>query len=212
MRVYHVPRFATPRLVADATVEDLTDMVYPYGGAHLGAQDPAPGLTMGLRQFARQLPAWLGHRAVVAAAVLVPLLLLAIYVFGRIESRRAADHTEAAAPSAAAVPAGPFGPTAPPPPPPPPPAARPVPAPPPVVAQALSPKPDEPATTYTRFSSAKQAYRDGKIDKTEYKRIVRELRESLEQELERAKRDYQEGRISRTLYQARMQEIKRSYR
>jgi adenylate cyclase len=54
VRVYNIPRFAPPRLVPDAlTTEDLSDLVYPYGGAHLS--DEADGFSVGthLKQWRR---------------------------------------------------------------------------------------------------------------------------------------------------------------
>jgi len=54
VRVYNIPRFAPPRLVPDAmTTEDLSDLVYPYGGAHLSEE--ADGFSVGthLKQWRR---------------------------------------------------------------------------------------------------------------------------------------------------------------
>ena len=54
VRVYNIPRFAPPRLVPDAmTTEDLSDLVYPYGGAHLSEE--AEGFSVGthLKQWRR---------------------------------------------------------------------------------------------------------------------------------------------------------------
>lgn len=54
VRVYNIPRFAVPRLVADVKVaEDLTDLVYPYGGAHLADDSDSPSVATRLKQIRR---------------------------------------------------------------------------------------------------------------------------------------------------------------
>ena len=62
VRIYNIPRFAVPRLVPDAmSADDLSDLVYPYGGAHLADQDEESTMITRLRQLRRGAGATLKH-------------------------------------------------------------------------------------------------------------------------------------------------------
>ena len=79
IRIYNIPRFSTPRLVPQDVMaaEDMSDLVYPYGGTHLvGA-----GMEGGWRAlFGAFSSASVGRVAkwVLAGLVLIPLGLLAV--------------------------------------------------------------------------------------------------------------------------------------
>ena len=79
IRIYNIPRFSTPRLVPQDVMaaEDMSDLVYPYGGTHLvGA-----GMEGGWRAlFGASSSAAVGRVAkwVLAGLVLIPLSLLVV--------------------------------------------------------------------------------------------------------------------------------------
>jgi class 3 adenylate cyclase len=233
IRVFNIPRFSTPRLVPQDVMaaEDMSDLVYPYGGAHLSE----PGAEGGWRNRLDGFTPRRGARAaLLAALVLVPATLLAMhYGRGYLSARRAVPPAvAAAAPGTAATdkPAEPAIPdkrmyqpeftasdTRPPVSAPPPRAAlAPPPAPPPRRYQeeftlSKSEPAVPPGAAYTRISDAKRAYKDDKLSKSEYRHIVNRLEDTMEREIDLAKRDYKAERISRDQLKQRIIEIKRRY-
>lgn len=72
VRIYNIPRFSQPRLVADAlTTQDLTDLVYPYGGAHLTDDEERSGVVTRLKHIRRGLGATLKRLGAGVAVVSV---------------------------------------------------------------------------------------------------------------------------------------------
>jgi class 3 adenylate cyclase len=234
VRVYHIPRFAVPRLVADPmATDDMTDLVYPYGGAHLTEHGRESRVFSGMRQIGRGIGAGLKKtpvRVALAALVLLPVALFAMKAVRQAAHRPA---VEAVAPVPAAKPEQPAVAEVPRPAPavaavapPPLPAAKapspsPAPVPKPVAAPAPAPKPavkappavpaEPPRPEYTRIADAKKAYKAEKITKEEYRRIVERIKIAMRREIDEAKRDYRAKRITKPEYRARIDEIEKRH-
>ncbi len=238
IRIFNIPRFATPRLVPQDVMaaEDMSDLVYPYGGAHLAAQ-AAEG--EGLRARLSRSGA---ARAALVVAVLAPVLLFAGYVGKQAWSKRGASQPLVAkefTPPPPPVPvqyqpefslseSKPAGNPAPkaatPVKPAPKPAstastAKPVaPAPPPRYQPEFDIKKDSPPTPktlaegITRLSEAKKAYKAEKIGKDDYKRAVQRIEKQIEQEFDQAKRDYKSDKITKKQYKDRIEAIEKKYK
>lgn len=89
------------------------------------------------------------------------------------------------------------------------PVAKPAPAPKPApvvvpkpVAKTPPPAPKEPIDRYPTFSSAKAAYNANRLDKTEYRELVREIKSRRKEELDALEREYD----------AKIAELKQQYR
>ena len=101
IRIFNIPRFARTRLVPEDIMqtEDISDLVYPYGGAHLSSRSGSQesfSLKLRSREALRK------HKALAAAVVLIPVAAaLAAYV----TSRQAPPAAEAPAAGAEAPPA-----------------------------------------------------------------------------------------------------------
>jgi class 3 adenylate cyclase len=90
VRIYNIPRFAPPRLVPDALpAEDITDLVYPYGGAHLNERDQDSGLATGWRHL-RDVGRRRGFRFALIALLTVPLALWGMQLVQRWTAQRTA--------------------------------------------------------------------------------------------------------------------------
>jgi len=232
IRIFNIPRFATPRLVPQDVMaaEDMSDLVYPYGGAHLAAQ-AAEGESWRVR-LSRSGAA----RAALAVAVLAPVLLFAAYVGKKAWSQRAAsqplvarEFTPPPPPVPAqyqpefslseSKPAGKPAPKAATPAKPAATASKPAaPASPPRYEPEFDIKKDSPPTPktiaegITRLSDAKKAYKAEKIGKDDYKRAVQRIEKQIEQEVDQAKRDYKSDRITKKQYKDRLDAIEKKYK
>ena len=75
IRIYNIPRFSTPRLVPQDVMaaEDMSDLVYPYGGTHLVGAGTEGGwrAVFGASASVGRVAKW-----VLAGLILIPLSLL----------------------------------------------------------------------------------------------------------------------------------------
>ena len=80
IRIFNIPRFSTPRLVPQDVMasEDMSDLVYPYGGAHLVRSDGEGGWRA---RFGTSGPTGRVSKLVLTGLVLLPIGLLAV-VYG----------------------------------------------------------------------------------------------------------------------------------
>jgi class 3 adenylate cyclase len=80
VRVYQIPRFSTPRLTPQDVMatQDMTDLVYPYGGAHFAALEAEAGLAARWRAWPQA-----ARVAVIAALVIAPLGFIAARYLAR---------------------------------------------------------------------------------------------------------------------------------
>ena len=88
--IFNIPRFSTPRLVPQdvMTAEDMSDLVYPYGGAHLIETDADGGWRA---RFGNSGPSGLVAKTVLASLVLLPLSLLAVFYGSALFSGKTGD-------------------------------------------------------------------------------------------------------------------------
>ena len=232
IRIFNIPRFSTPRLVPQDVMaaEDMSDLVYPYGGAHLAAAGAEgrllPGLGTGRLASGRLA------KAIVAALVLVPTAILAVYYGPALLGAKPGGKPALAAKSVSTLPAPAYQPeftvhaepkpaTAP---------AKPVSRPASTSAATAKAAPasqyqpefslsKEPAArdaggdpSSTRISDAKRAYKDKKLSKDQYKQIVDRLEKSMKQEVQQAKNDYKADRIGKKEYKDRIEQIEKQYK
>lgn len=243
IRIFNIPRFATPRLVPQDVMaaEDMSDLVYPYGGAHLAAQ------VADSEGWSARLARSGAARTALAVVVLAPVLLFAAYVGKKAWSQRAASQplvvkeftpppppvpvteyqpefkltepkpASSPAPKPAPLPDKPVAKPAS--------AAAPVkqetPAPPPAaphyqpefdIKKDSPPSPKAIAQGINRLSEAKKALKDDKISKDDYKRAVQRIEKQIEQEIDQAKRDYKSDRINKKQYKDRIEAIEKKYK
>jgi class 3 adenylate cyclase len=213
IRVFNIPRFATPRLVPQDVMaaDDMSDLVYPYGGAHLVEQAAEEGVVARLARGVRESRA---ARLILLALVILPVAAVAVQA---IKKQRAAQRETVAL------------------------AGKPVPGPAPGghqpgFALGNDASPAKPATvqpapaatasapqyqqefnlpkpqTYTRISDAKRAYKDGRLGKDEYKKIVNQLENQMDREIDQAKRDYKGKKIDKKTYKDRIAAIEKKYK
>jgi class 3 adenylate cyclase len=228
--LFNIPRFSSPRLVPQDVMaaEDMSDLVYPYGGAHLVETDADGGWRA---RLGGPGPSGRFAKTVLASLVLLPLSLLAVFYgpalfSGKAGAKPAVTAQVADIPLAARPPQ--YQPeftaseikTA----------ARPVaPEPKKTVTSASAPltKQNQPefknsdgvarrpvavANPYPRISIAKKAYKDKKISKDEYKNIVERLETSMKTEIGEAKADYKSDRITKKEYKDRVDAIEKKYK
>ena len=228
VRIYHIPRFAVPRLVPDVmAAEDMTDLVYPYGGAHLAGEHASNTVGSSVRRFGAGIGSALGKRPVqfvLGLIVLVPLALIAARQAG-LPKEAVTPAPVAEMPKPAATPAptttepGPVKApeTASPPPastanlapapkpaPVPKPLAKPTPVAPPVASEPPKPK-------YASVTEAKKAYKEKQISKDEYKRTLKRIETQRERDIDEAKRDYKAHKLTKAEYKQRVKEIEKQY-
>lgn len=233
IRIFNIPRFSTPRLVPQDVMaaEDMSDLVYPYGGAHLAAAGSDSRLLPGLDAVG--LASGRIAKMVVAALVLVPTAILAVYYgptlfSGKFGAKPALATKEISAPAATAgsapaaqpyqpefaahadpkpadAPAKPAGTTA---------KAAPASQYQPEFSMSKSNAPADSAgnSSYTRISDARKAYKDRKISKDQYKKIVDGLEKAMKQEVQQAKNDYKADKISKKEYKDRIDRIEKQYK
>ena len=70
----------------------------------------------------------------------------------------------------------------------------------------------EAVSPYTRISDAKKAYKEKKLGKDEYKKIVNRLEDSMGKEIDQAKTDYKADKIGKKEYKTRVEAIERKYK
>jgi class 3 adenylate cyclase len=193
IRIFNIPRFATPRLVPEDVLaaEDMSDLVYPYGGAHLATTEGAGGWR---ERFGESGTAGRALKLALAGLVLLPLGLLAVYYGPAWFSNLAGNKRVAEPRSYQSEPA--TGESRP--------HTRPM-----GNAARQSAAGDN---QYTRISDARRAFRDNKISRPEYRKIVDRLEEDKAREINQAKRDLKADRISRKEYRDRVDQIERKYK
>lgn len=211
VRIFNIPRFSTPRLVPQdiMAAEDMSDLVYPYGGAHLSTQEGENGFFKRLNIRPSR-----GLKAAIFIALLLPTALLALQA-GKYWRSTSSDGrgTTVAKEEIASLPryqpefkVG----------------ERPeskvtsTPAQPSYQKEFVTTKSELPVVhrpnTYSKISDAKKAYKDRKISKDEYKKIANDLENSMEQEIKQAKNDYKTEKISKKEYKDRIEAIEKKYK
>ena len=214
VRIFNIPRFSTPRLVPQDVMaaEDMSDLVYPYGGAHLNTQEGDNGFFKRLNiQPSR------GLKAAIFIALLLPAALLALQAgkhwrSGKNDGRGTAmtkDVGTATAPQYQPE----FKVTR----------QRPEPKttttpaqPPTYQKEFATTKTEAPVVNqplaYVKISDAKKALKEKKISKDQYKKIVDGLEDSMKKEVSQAKSDYKADKITKKEYKDRIEAIEKKYK
>ncbi len=78
-------------------------------------------------------------------------------------------------------------------------------------APAVVERPAPAVRAYSNLRAAKDAYKSGKISKSEYKSIVQRLKDEKEQKINRVKADYKSGKITKSEYKSKIAAIKSQY-
>lgn len=235
--LFNIPRFSSPRLVPQdvMTAEDMSDLVYPYGGAHLIETDADGGWRA---RFGGPVPSGRVAKTVLASLVLLPLSLLAVFYgpalfSGKVGAKPVVAEKVTDMPPAVASP--PYQPefmtseTKP--------AAKPATKP----AAAVATEPKKAASTasapparqyepefklggseasrpvaadglYARISDAKKALKENKLGKDEYKKVVARLETVMKKEIDQAKTEYKADKISKKEYKDRVELIEKKYK
>ena len=244
IRIYNIPRFSTPRLVPQDVMaaEDMSDLVYPYGGTHLVGAGMEGGwrALFGASASVGRVAKWVS-----AGLVLIPLGLLAVVYApalftGKFDAKPGATAKVANPPVAESTYQPPFTiseskPVAKPVTSEPKPVVKPEtkpatvnPEPRKTVAPVSAPavqkyepefKVSDPETkrpsavsSYARISDAKKALNDKKINKDDYKQAVNRLENDMKKEIDQAKRDYKADKINKKEYKDRVEAIEKKYK
>lgn len=211
VRIFNIPRFSTPRLVPQDVMaaEDMSDLVYPYGGAHLTTQEGDYGFFKRLNIRPSR-----GLKAAIFVALLLPTMLLALQAGKYWRSTKSDVRGTTAAKEIQTASVRQYQPefkvTE----------QRPevtTPAKPPTYQKEFVTTKSETAvvnrvSTYTKISDAKKAYKDRKITKAEYKKIANDLKNSMEQDIKQAKNDYKADKITKKEYKDRVVAIEKKYK
>lgn len=209
VRIFHIPRFSTPRLVPQDIngTEDTANFGYPYGGAHL-TQAPAGTLP------GEGVAAWMGRLvkpAMIGFLFLASIGAAALYYR---DYKPASETPPAPNPIAKS------------------------PAPPSPAAEAAAPvakaqtkmrvpgdakKPaekvpaakEEPVSKnpadYANVTQANMAFQAHKLSKEEYDNIVTALKEKKRQESRKVRKDYRERRVTKEQHDQLLLDIERKY-
>lgn len=214
VRIFNIPRFSTPRLVPQDVMaaEDMSDLVYPYGGAHLTTQEGDNGFFKRLNIRPSR-----GLKVAIVVALLLPTALLALQAskYWRSTKSDGRGITAVKEVEIAGVPryqpefkVAEQRPK--------PKATTPPTQPPSYQKEFVTTKSETPVvhrpSTYTKISDAKKAYKDKRITKDEYKKIANDLENSMEQEIKQAKIDYKADKISKKEYKDRIEAIEKKYK
>lgn len=233
IRIFNIPRFSTPRLIPEdvMSASDISDLVYPHGGAHLSSQSN----TQDSSHFSSFIPSSPAKKtALVASLVVIPVIAaLAYFVLNEKDVAQPQDTQEKSIPA-------------------PPPVTVITPLPPPkivpapkVVKRVVQPKPVVRKTTpkpaprvkprpvkrrvvkvepldeisaaadelvYTSFRQAKKDYKKKIITYEEYKQFVKELKEQIALEMKAAKAKLKAKEITKKEYKREYAKIRKKYK
>jgi hypothetical protein len=190
IRIYSIPRFATPRLIPEsvaASGEQGSELMFPYGGMHHRmpqSSSPRPGISLpgGIPKFVIYI---LGVIAVVFVGI----------VLYRAIGNGTRDATVSSPSGSAVIETNKSG----------------------VPGKTEKSRAASLGTTGNTehvkrsIASAKSAYKAEKINKAEYKRIVQELKEEYGTKNRNLKQNYRAGRISEDVYENEVRKAKHEY-
>jgi class 3 adenylate cyclase len=191
VRIYSIPRFATPRLVPENAPagEQGNELLFPYGGMHHRMPQSRPSrqgfaLSGGIPKYAVYALAFL---VVVMGGIVLYRTLgdktRGTTVGGKPESSISGT-TKEGTKSLTKLP-----------------------------EKSKTASPEETAAKPVKWSvaSAKAAYRAEKISRAEYNRIIHGLKEDYATKIRALKLDYRSGKISKIIYENEVRKAKREY-
>jgi len=190
IRIYSIPRFATPRLIPErvaASGEQGSELLFPYGGMHhrmpqSSSSRPGVSLPGGIPKYVKYI---LG----VIAVAFVGMALYRLIIIGTREAMVSSP------PDSAVIETNKSG----------------------MSGKTEKPRAASSGTTGKaehvkwNLASAKSAYQAEKISKSEYKRIVQELKEKYGEKIRNLKQDYRAKKISKDVYENEVRKAKREY-
>ena len=200
IRLYSIPRFATPRLIPEsvaASGEKGNELMFPYGGMH--HRMPQSGTS----RRGGGIPKYVIYTLAAIAVVFVGMMIYRAINIGKkeadVSSQTDSDVIETTKPGVSGK-------------------AREGTRPPAKISEKTGKSQTAPVVTPVKtervrwtLASAKSAYRDKRISKAEYKRIVHNLKEEYGNKLRDLKQDYRSGKISRDVYEDEVRKAKREY-
>jgi len=204
IRIYSIPRFATPRLIPEsvaASGEKGSELMFPYGGMH--HRMPQSSSSRSGISLPGGIPKYVISIVAVIAVLFGGLVLYRTTKDGTKEatvsskpgssvvetkkSEKAVTLKEKPKPLTTA------------------------PVKPEISRTASSGTPDKTGDANWSLSSAKSAYKNEKISKSEYKKIVQDLKEEYGIKIRDLKQDYRAGKISKDVYENEVRKAKREY-
>ncbi|HNL91645.1 MAG TPA: adenylate/guanylate cyclase domain-containing protein [Pseudomonadales bacterium] len=206
VKLYNIPRFATHRLVPQNahSAESGSELLFPYGGMHLGSNDTPAATRTALFAGAAVLAVvmlgtgawWWLRPAPAAVAVSAPAAPVAVPAEQQSavttpepqSAEKAAQETSKESEATVAKPATK-------------PAAKPP-------KSAASPRS---APMPSNIAAAKRAYRDRRISREQYRAVVNRLESDYDQRVRALKVEYRARRMSREQYGLRVDALKRQY-
>jgi class 3 adenylate cyclase len=193
VRLYHLPRFSTPRLVPVDVMEadDMADLAYPYGGAHFAAMEE-----MSVRRPLLQ--------AALVGGLAVAVLGGMGWYFLRPVSPAPSQAEPSSPPVATVVASQPaattVASTA---------SAKPVVPPRPNAGTGPNPAA---GLAYARFSELRQARKDGMVNEQQFQSMSDALTRARNAEVETLRRAYRQDQLSLPEYRAQLEAIEERYR
>jgi adenylate cyclase len=201
IRIYSIPRFATPRLIPEQIAtsgEKGSELMFPYGGMHHRmpqSSSSRPGLS---------LPGGISKYVISVVAVIA--VIFGGVVLYRITSDGTKDASVNSKPGSAVVETKKSG----------------IPGTfqegtkPPKTVSVKTDKPQSASSDKTghvkwSIASAKSAYKAEKISKAEYKKIVQDLKKEYGEKISDLKQDYRAAKISRDVYEDKVRKAKLEY-
>ena len=190
IRLYSIPRFATPRLIPESVAtsgEQGSELMFPYGGMHHRmpqSSSSRPGIS-----FISGIPNYVIYIVAVIAVVFVGMMLYRAISDGK------RDTTVISPPDSAVIETKKSG----------------------VPGKTEKPRAVSSGTTSKtepvkwNIASVKSAYKAEKISKAEYKRIAQELKEEYGKKIRDLKLGYRAGKFSRDVYENEVRKAKREY-
>jgi class 3 adenylate cyclase len=200
VRVYSIPRFATPRLVPEsaASGEKGSELLFPYGGMHHRMPQSSSS------RSGVSLPGGIPKYAIYALAAVVIIfggvMLYLMISNGTKEAAVGSKQGSAPVETKKSEPAASIRESSKP-------------------STRVSEKPRAASPVITgktepvkwNVASAKAAYQAEKINKAEYKRIVHDLKEEYGTKIRDLKQDYRSGKITKEMYENEIRKAKREY-
>ena len=185
-RIYSIPRFATPRLIPERIAESGeqgSELLFPYGGMHHRMpQSSSPRPGVSLPGG---IPQYVKYILAVILIVIIGVVLYRAMINGT-------NDTRVISPQDSAVETNKSG-------------------------GSEKPRAASSGTTGKtehgkwNVASAKSAYKAARISKSEYKRIVQELKERYGNKIRDLKQGYRAGNFSKDVYENEVRKAKREY-
>jgi len=204
IRLYNIPRFATPRLIPErvaASGEQGSELLFPYGGMHHRMPQSSSSRS-GIALFGG-IPKYWTYILALIAVVYGGILLYRTITDGTRNTTVSRPPASAAIETTKPNTAVTFQEE-----------AKPL-----TTVSGITKKPQASSlaangkTEHVKWNilSVKSAYRAKKISRSQYKRIVQNLKEEYGRKIHALKQEYRAGKISRNIYEDKVRKAKHEY-